>query len=1182
MPRNPAGGGTLLLLFMILFGVGHSLHLEVIERSRKGDDKKAVSTKVIRYKREWIIPPVTITEEQDNSWRNPIAKIQSDYQIDRRITYRIEGMGVTKPPLGIFIINERTGELNVTGIVDREETPMFYLKGYALDQNGNNAEPPIDLRVKVVDINDNDPVFTNEVFFGVIEELSPAHTLVLQLNATDADDPNTINAKLAYKVISQEPGDIQIFEINKDTGEVYSKVSNIDREKQSSYYVVVEVRDNDGKAGSLSGTAALKIKVKDVNDNIPYLEKDQYEGTVEENTANVEVLRMKAIDFDEEFTDNWLANFTIVSGNEQNIFQIITDTATNEGILMVVKEVDYEMMQNVELSVVVSNKAVYHSSIISAAGGAKTVSIKVKVKNVPEGPVFKPNRKTLLISEGKTKVQTVIGSYRAYDGDTGKVAENVKYAKEYDPDNWFTIDPITADIKLIKLPDRESIYVVNGIYVAKILAISEDLPGKTATGTIAIEVGDENDNCPTIINPIQTVCNTADFINVTAVDRDDFPFGAPFNFSIIDEPPGYAKFWTIGPSNGFSVQLKPQNIWDGPQKVHILVKDNQGLSCPEKQILSLFICTCVNGDACNERMVDKSVKLGAAAIGLMILTCLLLLLVPLLLLLCYCGSAGKGFMAIPDGTDATFVKWNNEGAAPENMAGLAPHILAAGVTAGGSAAAAAGGMRKGEAGFQSMDGMYHSSSIMDRRWEEQRRLISEAEFAQAGAAGTTLRSMAMLGSGSGSGGAVMGGAYSSAIIAGGGAALDEGFIREYFSDKAFGYSDEDQAQPAKDCILTYTQEDAGSLSGSVGCCSFIESEFDYDCLDDLGMKFKALADICQGMQTNTVMQVERHKSYEELAETTKSFTMQDVQHSQASVNIGLEQEVEAAPAPAFVSMESSFSSHVQRKEPEMVVREEVITEDSTRYIHNPAPRGNILVTEKSYTTGPAYFLEPRHQQNVLVTERLIGSSPSLHNMIDLKDGQNVHQNVLVTETLIGSSPSLHNMIDLKDGQNVHQNVLVTERLIGSSPSLQNMIDLKDGQNVMVTKRVITSDKARPGLVAASDSVDSQYVVVTERVLAPSSGLQTSLSIPDLAVGKNVVVTERHYTPIQGNVILPTEISGGSTILKEGSVPSDQYANNDQFFKQGGYLSEELPPSTNNISKSTSRVTKHSTVQYTRS
>ncbi|KAG8442105.1 hypothetical protein GDO86_011051 [Hymenochirus boettgeri] len=1116
-------GGTFLtlLMSMICLEIAHGLHLEVINRSYKQD-------KTNRQKREWVIPPSTIIEGQDNSYRNPIAKIQSDHHLEKRITYSIKGMGVDK---GIFIINQRTGELNVTAIVDREETPVFFLKGYALDQDLNNVEPPIDLRVKVIDINDNDPVFTQEIFHGTIEELSASNTFVIKLNATDADDPNTVNAKLAFKILSQEPGDLPMFIINKDTGEVLSIVSNIDREKQSIYNLVVEVKDNDGKDGALSSTSILRIKVKDVNDNIPYLEKEQYEGSIEENTANVEVLRMKAIDLDEEYTDNWLANFTIVSGNENGIFEIVTDATTNEGILMVVKEVDYEMMQQVELGVVVSNRAEYHKSVFSAGGGGASVSggggggggggvkkipIKVNVRNIPEGPVFKPNRKNLNISEGKNIVNKIIGSYKAYDGDTGKVAENVKYAKEYDPDNWFTIDSTTSEIKLLKKPDRESIYVVNGAYVAKILAISEDLPGKTATGTIAIQVEDENDNCPTLVEPIQTVCYNAKFINVTAVDRDDFPNGSPFKFTILDEPEGHAQFWKLGANNGTSVQLLPQNIWPGSHKVHIEVKDNQGVSCPEKQILSLFICTCAEGAGCIERQTNNTVGLGAGAIGLMILACLILLLVPLLLLLCYCGSAGKGFMAIPNGTEATFVQWNKEGA--KDMAILPQPVHSIGGNVSGA------GMTKVEvSGLQSMDRRF-TSHVVERRREEEIGLLTSAGMAGGMAvgmaagtvSGNTIKSIGMMGSGNASAG--FQGGFGGAVITG--ASLDEDFIKDYFIVKAFTYADEDEAQPAKDCLLVYSQEEVGSLSGSIGCCSFIESDFDDNFLDDLGLKFKALADICQGVQLNNDLQSDRYTLNEELCEIAKTYK----QDSGASVNISV-----AAPSQNIANVENTYSStetHFHRKEPDMLVREEFIADDSTRYIHKPVPRGNVIVTEQSYTTGPTYILEPVPQQNVLVTERVIGNSSSLHNLLDIKDRQ----------------------------------------------------------NVMVTERVITSDKGLQGLVGAGELPDSQYVLVTERLLAPASGVNPSLSIPDLAVGQNVLVTERHYTPIsgiQGNVRIPAELSGVHSVMteniamKEGGIQG-HFVNNDQL------LVDDIPTSSNNVSKSTSRVTKYSNVQYTRS
>lgn len=50
------------------------------------------------------------------------------------------------------------------------------------------------------------------------------------------------------------------------------------------------------------------------------------------------------------------------------------------------------------------------------------------------------------------------------------------YAKAHDPDNWLTIDEETAEIKLNKAPDRESPFLVNGTYVAKILAITKGNP----------------------------------------------------------------------------------------------------------------------------------------------------------------------------------------------------------------------------------------------------------------------------------------------------------------------------------------------------------------------------------------------------------------------------------------------------------------------------------------------------------------------------------------------------------------------------------------------------------------------------------------------------------------------------------------------------------------------------------
>lgn len=47
-----------------------------------------------------------------------------------------------------------------------------------------------------------------------------------------------------------------------------------------------------------------------------------------------------------------------------------------------------------------------------------------------------------------------------------------RYAKLDDIDGWLIIDQRTADIKLSKLPDRESKYLINGTYYAKIICIT--------------------------------------------------------------------------------------------------------------------------------------------------------------------------------------------------------------------------------------------------------------------------------------------------------------------------------------------------------------------------------------------------------------------------------------------------------------------------------------------------------------------------------------------------------------------------------------------------------------------------------------------------------------------------------------------------------------------------------------
>lgn len=74
------------------------------------------------------------------------------------------------------------------------------------------------------------------------------------------------------------------------------------------------------------------------------------------------------------------------------------------------------------------------------------------------------------------------------------------------------------------------------------------MPSKTATGTVAIQVEDFNDQCPTLTSNIQTMCTTDDAVIVIAQDEDAWPNGPPFHFAII--PEGTEGKWLVEHLNG--------------------------------------------------------------------------------------------------------------------------------------------------------------------------------------------------------------------------------------------------------------------------------------------------------------------------------------------------------------------------------------------------------------------------------------------------------------------------------------------------------------------------------------------------------------------------------------------------------------------------------------------------------
>ncbi|KAM9056269.1 desmoglein-1 isoform 3-T4 [Megaptera novaeangliae] len=587
----------------VVLEVNSEFQIQVRDYNTKNGTIKWHSVR--RQKREWIKFAAACREGEDNSKRNPIAKIHSDCAANQQVTYRISGVGIDQPPYGIFVINQKTGEINITSIVDREVTPFFIIYCRAVNSLGQDLERILELRVRVLDINDNPPVFSMSTFLGQIEENSNANTLVMILNATDADEPNNLNSKIAFKIVRQEPSDAPMFIINRYTAEIRTMNNFLDREQYGQYSLFVRGSDRDGRADGMAAECECSIKILDVNDNIPYMEQSSYSISIEENALNSNLLQISIIDLDEEFSANWMAVIFFISGNEGNWFDIEMNERTNVGTLKVIKPLDYEAMKNLQLSLGVRNKAEFHQSIMSRYKLTAT-AVSVTVLNVVEGSVFRPGSKTFIVTSEMVQ-NYQLGNFTATDLDTGLLSTTVRYVMGSNPAGLIAIDSKTGIIILRNKVTVQQYKILKGKYQGTILSIDDTLQ-KTSTGTIVIKLegsfwnGDEPSN-----NNTSTSTNGLSSSDVTSN--------------------GYKNGGTAG-----------TNTFDVGYSTTFKLKDND------------------------------NVHFGPAGIGLLIMGFLVLGLVPLLLMFCDCGGvpgSGARFKPVPECMDGAIHSWAVEGAQPK-------------------------------------------------------------------------------------------------------------------------------------------------------------------------------------------------------------------------------------------------------------------------------------------------------------------------------------------------------------------------------------------------------------------------------------------------------------------------------------------------------------------------------------
>ncbi|XP_072805165.1 desmocollin-2 isoform X4 [Vicugna pacos] len=617
--------------------------LVLLERQTK---RRHSQEKVLRRsKRRWAPIPCSVPENSLGPFPLFLQQIQSDTAQNYTIYYSIRGPGVDREPLNLFYVERDTGNLFCTRPVDREQYESFELVAFATTPDGYTPELPLPLIIRIEDENDNYPIFTETTYIFAVSENCRIGTTVGQVCATDKDEPDTLHTRLKYSIIEQLPASPVVFSMHPTTGVITTSSSQLDREVFDKYQLKIKVQDMDGQYFGLQTTSACVINIDDVNDNLPTFTRSSYVTSVEENRIDVEILRVTVEDKDLINTANWRANFTILKGNENGNFKIVTDPKTNEGVLCVVKPLNYEEKQQVTLQIGAVNEAPYSGSSRSAMN---TATVTVNVQNQDEGPECSPAVQTVRIKEN-APVGTQSSGYKAYDPDT-RSSSGIRYKKLNDPQGWVTINENSGSVTTFRSLDREAETIRNGMYNVTVLATDKD--GRTCTGILEIILEDVNDNGPSIPKQQVIICKPVmSSVEIVAVDPDEPIHGPPFDFSLEQVPSSdIYRMWRLTKINDTAARLSYLNDPQfGQYTVPIRVTDRLGQSLVTQ--VKVAVCDCVTENDCNLRVSPRTdnggVMLGKWAI-LAILLGIALLFCILFTLICGASGAAKKPKVFPD------------------------------------------------------------------------------------------------------------------------------------------------------------------------------------------------------------------------------------------------------------------------------------------------------------------------------------------------------------------------------------------------------------------------------------------------------------------------------------------------------------------------------------------------------
>ncbi|KAL2096237.1 hypothetical protein ACEWY4_008385 [Coilia grayii] len=230
---------------------------------------------------------------------------------DGQLTYSIRGGS----GLGHFHIDDDTGVIYTTDVLDRETQDSYWLTVYATDMGVIPQSAVVHVYIQVEDVNDNAPLTSDPMYHASVLENSPKDLSIIQISAQDPDATPTSSA-LTFRIASGNTRNL--FSIHPHTGLITTTSKKLDREQQAEHFL--EVLVSDGGVSPQQALVCVCVSVLDVNDNSPVFLEKVYHARVPERRRMSAVTRVFARDRDQGA--NAALTYTITDGNPDARFHI--------------------------------------------------------------------------------------------------------------------------------------------------------------------------------------------------------------------------------------------------------------------------------------------------------------------------------------------------------------------------------------------------------------------------------------------------------------------------------------------------------------------------------------------------------------------------------------------------------------------------------------------------------------------------------------------------------------------------------------------------------------------------------------------------------------------------------------------------------------------------------------------